>query len=63
MGEGVGGWVSDWNGGRAEKWGWEKMSFKNSKGGFLSISASFCPISAPLPAVQTPVKPNKAWKL
>lgn len=29
--------------------------------GFLSISASFCPISTTLPAVQTPLKPNKAW--
>lgn len=31
------------------------------QGGFLSISASFCPISTTLPAVQTPLKPNKAW--
>jgi len=52
-------WVieAEWKGKRRER----ENELEELRGGFLSISASFCPISTTLPAVQTPLKPNKAW--
>lgn len=47
----------EWEGKREER----ENELQELQGGFLSISASFCPISTTLPAVQTPLKPNKAW--